>query len=83
MDAAKTSVPALVVRVGHRTQELKYDFDSFFELFKLLKKNKMLSETNQTSSESVIIFSQDMGATFGPILGLSSNGTISSGELTP
>ena len=25
-------------------QELKYDFDSFFELFKILKRNKMLSE---------------------------------------
>lgn len=25
-------------------QQLKYDFDSFFELFKLLKKNKMLSK---------------------------------------
>ena len=25
-------------------QELKYDFDSFFELFKLLKKNKILSK---------------------------------------
>jgi hypothetical protein len=25
-------------------QELKYGFDSFFELFKLLKKNKMLSK---------------------------------------
>jgi hypothetical protein len=65
VDAAKTSVPALVVRVGHRTQELKYDFDSFFELFKLLKKNKMLSETNQTSSESVIylakIWAQHLG----------------------
>ena len=25
-------------------QQLKYDFDSFFELFKLLRKNKMLSK---------------------------------------
>ena len=25
-------------------QELKYDFDSFFESFKLLKKNRMLSK---------------------------------------
>ena len=34
-------------------------------------------ETNQTSAESVIVFSGDRGATFGPILRLASNGTIS------
>ena len=34
-------------------------------------------ETNQTSSEPVIVFSGDRGATFGPILRLASNGTIS------
>ena len=34
-------------------------------------------ETNQTSSEPVIVFSGDRGATFGPILNLASNGTIS------
>ena len=33
-------------------------------------------ETNQTSSEPVIVFSGDRGATFGPILKLSNNGTI-------
>ena len=33
-------------------------------------------ETNQTSSEPVIVFSGDRGATFGPILRLASNGTI-------
>ena len=35
-------------------------------------------ETNQTSAEPVIVFSGDRGATFGPILRLASNGTISS-----
>ena len=39
-------------------------------------------ETNQTSSEPVIVFSGDRGATFGPILRLTSNGTISSAELS-
>ncbi|MGB8640950.1 MAG: hypothetical protein WCD28_01590 [Nitrososphaeraceae archaeon] len=34
-------------------------------------------ETNQTSAEPVIVFSGDRGATFGPILRLASNGTIS------
>jgi len=34
-------------------------------------------ETNQTSAEPVIVFSGDRGATFGPILDLTSNGTIS------
>ena len=34
-------------------------------------------ETNQTSVEPVIVFSGDRGATFGPILRLASNGTIS------
>ena len=34
-------------------------------------------ETNQTSSEPVIVFSGDRGATFEPILRLASNGTIS------
>ena len=33
-------------------------------------------ETNQTSSQPVIVFSGDRGATFGPILKLSNNGTI-------
>jgi hypothetical protein len=33
-------------------------------------------ETNQTSAEPVIVFSGDRGATFGPILKLSNNGTI-------
>jgi hypothetical protein len=37
-------------------------------------------ETNQTSSEPVIVFSGDRGTTFGPILRLASNGTISSAE---
>ena len=40
-------------------------------------------ETNQTSAEPVIVFGDDRGATFGPILRLTSNGTISSAELTP
>jgi uncharacterized protein (UPF0333 family) len=34
-------------------------------------------ETNQTSAEPVIVFSGDRGATFGPVLRLASNGTIS------
>jgi hypothetical protein len=34
-------------------------------------------ETNQTSAEPVIVFSGDRGATFGSILRLASNGTIS------
>ena len=34
-------------------------------------------ETNATSAEPVIIFSNDHGTTFGPILRLASNGTIS------
>jgi hypothetical protein len=34
-------------------------------------------ETNQTSAEPVIVFSDDRGATFGSILRLASNGTIS------
>ena len=34
-------------------------------------------ETNQTSSEPVIVFSGDRGATFEPTLRLASNGTIS------
>jgi hypothetical protein len=34
-------------------------------------------ETNQTSAEPVIVFSSDSGATFGPILRLAFNGTIS------
>ncbi|MFY9965383.1 MAG: hypothetical protein WAK50_06550 [Nitrososphaeraceae archaeon] len=34
-------------------------------------------ETNATSVEPVIIFSNDHGTTFGPILRLASNGTIS------
>ncbi|MPZ08088.1 MAG: hypothetical protein GEU26_17010 [Nitrososphaeraceae archaeon] len=33
-------------------------------------------ETNQTSTEPVIVFSGDRGATFGPIMRLASNGTI-------
>jgi hypothetical protein len=33
-------------------------------------------ETNQTSAEPVIVFSSDRGATFGPTLKLSNNGTI-------
>ena len=33
-------------------------------------------ETNATSAEPVIIFSNDHGTTFGPILRLASNGTI-------
>jgi hypothetical protein len=33
-------------------------------------------ETNTTSAEPVIIFSNDHGTTFGPILRLASNGTI-------
>lgn len=39
-------------------------------------------ETNQTSAEPVIVFSGDRGATFGPVLDLASNGTISSAELS-
>ena len=34
-------------------------------------------ETNQTSAEPVIVFSDDRGTTFGPILRLISNGSIS------
>lgn len=34
-------------------------------------------ETNATSAEPVVIFSNDHGTTFGPILRLASNGTIS------
>jgi uncharacterized protein (UPF0333 family) len=34
-------------------------------------------ETNQTSAEPMIVFSDDRGATFGSILRLASNGTIS------
>jgi hypothetical protein len=33
-------------------------------------------ETNSTSIEPVIIFSNDHGTTFGPVLGLAANGTI-------
>jgi hypothetical protein len=33
-------------------------------------------ETNSTSIEPVIIFSNDHGSTFGPVLRLAANGTI-------
>ena len=39
-------------------------------------------EHNATSAEPVVRASTDNGATFGPILRLVSNGTISSGDLT-
>ncbi|TLX82830.1 MAG: exo-alpha-sialidase [Thaumarchaeota archaeon] len=42
-----------------------------------------LWERNQTSNEPVIIISNDGGKTFGPMLKLSNNGTISAGEVKP
>jgi hypothetical protein len=38
-------------------------------------------ERNQTSNEPVIIISDDGGKTFGPLLKLATNGTISTGEV--
>jgi len=40
-------------------------------------------ERNQTSNEPVMIISNDGGKTFGPMLKLSNNGTISTGEVKP
>jgi hypothetical protein len=40
-------------------------------------------ERNQTSNEPVMIISDDGGKTFGPLLRLSTNGTISTGEVKP
>jgi hypothetical protein len=40
-------------------------------------------ETNQTSDAPVMKVSNDNGKTFGPLLKLASNGTISSGEAKP
>lgn len=40
-------------------------------------------ERNQTSNEPVMIISNDGGKTFGPLLRLSTNGTISTGEVKP
>jgi hypothetical protein len=40
-------------------------------------------ERNQTSNEPVIIISDDGGKTFGPLLKLATNGTISTGEVKP
>jgi hypothetical protein len=40
-------------------------------------------EKNQTSNEPVMIISNDGGKTFGPLLRLSTNGTISTGEVKP
>jgi hypothetical protein len=40
-------------------------------------------ERNQTSNEPVMIISNDGGKTFGPMLNLSNNGTISTGEVKP
>lgn len=40
-------------------------------------------ERNQTSNEPVVIVSDDGGKTFGPLLKLSTNGTISTGEVKP
>jgi hypothetical protein len=40
-------------------------------------------ERNQTGNEPVIIISDDGGKTFGPLLKLATNGTISTGEVKP
>ena len=40
-------------------------------------------ERNQTSNEPYMIVSDDGGKTFGPLLKLSNNGTISTGEVKP
>jgi len=40
-------------------------------------------ETNQTSDTPVMKISNDNGKTFGPLLKLASNGTISNGEAEP
>jgi hypothetical protein len=40
-------------------------------------------ERNQTSNEPVMIISDDGGKTFSPLLRLSTNGTISTGEVKP
>jgi hypothetical protein len=40
-------------------------------------------ERNQTSNDPFIIISNDGGKTFGPLLKLSTNGTISTGEVKP
>jgi hypothetical protein len=40
-------------------------------------------ERNQTSNEPVMTISNDGGKTFGPTLKLSTNGTISTGEVKP
>jgi hypothetical protein len=40
-------------------------------------------ETNKTSNMPVVKVSNDNGKTFGPLLNLASNGTISSGEAKP
>src|SRR5206468_2850502 len=40
-------------------------------------------ERNQTSNEPVMITSDDGGKTFGPLLKLATNGTISTGEVKP
>ena len=40
-------------------------------------------ERNQTSNEPVMIISNDGGKTFGPMLKLAANGTLSTGEVKP
>ena len=40
-------------------------------------------ERNQTSNEPVMIITDDGGKTFGPLLKLATNGTISTGEVKP